>query len=376
MKFFISACETSGDMHAAHLVEEIKKIAPLSTFLGIGSEHMRASGVNVLFDMSPRGTIGILETLPNLRSIYSFFSTAKELLLAERPDALILIDSQGFNVPLAQYAKKIGIKTIYYIAPQEWLWGSDKNLLKIAKSLDLIIAIFEKEYKIYDAAKANVLYFGHPLLDIVKPTYSREEAQNLFNPGKSPLICLCPGSRVQEIKNLFPILIKAAEIIKENIPEIKLIILVSSGWLKPQIEKILAKYKIKADLVEGYKYDVLNISDLALAASGTINLEASILGTQNIMIYKLNPLTYWIGKNILKIDKKMKYFSMPNILLDEKFIEEFVQDKAKPEAIAAASLNILKKKSKLYNNKLLRLLGQRPVISKAAQAILNFTAPI
>jgi len=155
-KIMFSAGEVSGDMHAAYLAEEIKKIDPQLSLFGMGSERLRSCGVDIRCDISKQATIGLLEALPNIANLYSAFLKMKGLLANEKPNLLILVDSQGFNVPLAKFAKSLGIRTVYYIPPQEWLWGTEKNAKKIASSLDLIIAIFEKEYLIYKEFGANV----------------------------------------------------------------------------------------------------------------------------------------------------------------------------------------------------------------------------
>src|SRR3989339_962928 len=299
MKIVVSAGEVSGDIHGSYLISEIKKINPDISFLGMGGERLNAIGVEILFDISSKGSIGLVEALPNVVSIYATFLKMKRLLADERPDALLLVDSQGFNVPLASFAKKLGIKTIYYIPPHEWLWGTEKNLKNIADKIDLIVSIFEREHNAYKKVGGNSIYFGHPLLDIVKPELSKEEAQNKFNPEKKKMVTLCPGSRRQEIENIFPILVKSAEIIKEALPETLFYILASSDWAKEKIADQIKNSKIKDfQIAQSQRYDVLNISDLAIAASGTINLETSILGTPNLMVYTLNPLTYFIAKNI------------------------------------------------------------------------------
>ena len=373
MKFFLSAGEISGDMHCAYLVNEIKKLSPGSSFIGIGSDMMRAEGVDVRFDISKNGTIGIIETVPNIVRLYSVFLKTKHLLSLERPDVLVLIDSQGFNVPLSQYARSIGIKTIYYITPQEWLWGSEKGVKKIAGSVDLLVSIFKMEHEAYKKINANSIFFGHPLLDIVKPSGPIIDAEKFYGGGDGEKACLCPGSRVHEIKILLPILINTALIIKKKLPQARFCILSASDWATIDIKNILSKFNLSTNIVQSDRYDLISSSDLVLAASGTINLEASILGTPNIMAYKLNPLSYWIGKNILKIDKKIKYFSMPNILIDREIVPEFVQDNADPSLICAKALSLLSGNRRLDNSLLLKILGSPPVIPKIADAILNFT---
>ncbi|OGC07368.1 lipid-A-disaccharide synthase [candidate division WOR-1 bacterium RIFOXYA2_FULL_36_21] len=372
MKIVVSTGEISGDLHGAALISTIKELFPQTTFIGMGSAKMRAAGADILFDMTPQGTIGLIEALPNIFKVYKMLTKMKKLLRKEKPDALLLIDTQGFNILLAEYAKKIGIKTIYYIPPQEWLWGTQRGIRKIAKTIDLIISIFENENSIYLNAGGHLIYFGHPLLDIVKPLLSQEERQKRFNAGNKKLVCLCPGSRLQEINKIFPVLLEAAKIIQGTFPDISFIVPISSQWIKNNIEEKINESGMQINMVEGYQYDVISVSSLVIAASGTINMEASILGTPNIMAYMVNPLTYWIGKYILRIDKKIKFFSMPNILLNYELVPEFVQSKARPDIIADKAIEILKSQKRLDNKKLLQKLGNPPVLSKIAGKIIDF----
>jgi lipid-A-disaccharide synthase len=367
MKIMISAGEVSGDVHGSYLVKELKKLRPDILFFGMGSERLAAEGVDVKFDVSKRGTIGILEALPNVLPIYSTFLKMKKLLLKEKPDLVLLIDSQGFNMPFAKFCKKARFKTVYYIAPQEWLWGTPRGVKKVAETVDLIIAIFKMEYEAYKAAGANVVYFGHPLVDIVK--VSGPVARD-----SQPTISICPGSRTQEIRGLLPILLKTGELIKKALPNAEFLVPVSSRKLFQEIFDLVGDFRPKAIFEQ--TYEVLAASDLAICASGTINLEASLLGTPNIMVYKLSPLTRFIGKYILGIERKIKYFSMPNILLDEKVVPELVMGEANPEKIAGEALSILKdgaRQEKMKNSfaKLKSQLGSEGVIRKVAEAILT-----
>ncbi|MFA4966899.1 MAG: lipid-A-disaccharide synthase, partial [Candidatus Margulisiibacteriota bacterium] len=201
MKIMLSAGEVSGDVHGAYLVRELKKLNPDIYFFGMGSERLSAEGVDIKYDITSRGSIGLLEAFPNAFPIYLTYKKMIGLMRKERPNLLILIDSQGFNLPLAKEARKLGIRTVYYIAPQDWLWGTPAGVKKVAATAGLIVAIFEKEYDSYKKAGANVIYFGHPLIDIVKTDVAKKQRS-------APLVAICPGSRPQEIKGLLSILVK------------------------------------------------------------------------------------------------------------------------------------------------------------------------
>ncbi len=377
MKIMISAGEVSGDIHGTYLVRELKKIKPDIYFFGMGSEKLLAEGVDVKFDLTKRGSIGIFEALPNIIPIYIIYKKLVALMKKEKPDLLILVDSQGINMPLAKAAKKLGIKTVYYIAPQEWLWGTEKGVKKVIKAIDQIISIFEKEHRVYQESGGNSVYLGHPLIDIVKPSLSKEETkEKLVGAEKdAPVIAICPGSRKQEIKGLLPIMLAACERIHKRIPKAKFIIPAASTNMIQSIFNMISD-DFRPLAIVGHTYDILNAADLALCASGTINLEASILGVPNIMVYKLSPLTYFVGKHLLKLDKKLKYFSMPNMLLDRMEIPELTMEKANPKQIAEEALSILYSRERQQNMRaafsvLKTKLGEPGVVSRAAAAILN-----
>lgn len=374
-KIMISAGEVSGDTHGKYLVKELKKLDPDIYFFGLGSEKLLSEGVDIKLDITRRGSIGIFEALPNILPIYLAYHKMVELMKQERPDLVLLIDSQGINMPLAAAAKKLGIKTVYYIAPQEWLWGTKKGIQKVVSTIDQIIAIFEKEKDIYSLAGGTVFYSGHPLLDIVKPEKDRDETRKEFL-GKTdgPVVAICPGSRTQEIKGLLPILLKAGELIQKQLPEARFLIPAASTDVIKKIFNLIGDFRPKA--VVGHTYDILNAADLAICTSGTINLEASILGTPNMMVYKLNPLTYFVGKYILKIGERLPFYSMPNMLLEEAVLPELVMDQAEPKRIADEAVLILKdaarqEKMKQAFGRLKQKLGEPGAIERAARAILS-----
>ncbi len=379
MKIMVSAGEVSGDVHASYLIKELSRLLPGAYFFGMGADRLREVGVDVRLDISRRGTIGIFEALPNLFPIYFSYRKLVSLLEQERPDALILVDSQGINVPLAKAARKRGIKTIYYIAPQEWLWGTPAGVKNISSTLDLIIAIFEKEYLSYRSAGANVFYFGHPLIDIAKPSLSLSDSLNKYigknDPTPYPIISICPGSRKQEVLGLFPIFLASINIIKRSFPSARFFIPASTDYFYNYFLDFVKSHDIS--VFSGGTYDLLSISDLAICASGTINLEASLLSVPNLMVYRLSRLSYFIGKNILKIDRKLSYFSMPNILLDKMVVPELIMDNANPSSIAKEAISILSDRSRIVKIKtafsLLRSqLGAPGVILKAATCIRDF----
>jgi len=375
-KVMISAAEVSGDVHASYLVREIKKLDPSIVFFGLGGERMKAAGVDVRLDITSRSTIGFIEVLKHIPSHLRSMNRLKKMMDEERPDALILVDAQGFNMPLASVARKKGIKTIYYIAPQEWLWGTENGIKKVAGTIDLIISIFRKEHEAYEKAGGKSLYFGHPLMDIARKTSDKNDfaSKHGIDPSRK-IISLCPGSRWQEIKGLSPILIATAKRIKDSIPDAQFIIPLSSSIYREAVKRMADTSGINIIVAEGDNYDVLGNSDLVIAASGTIVLESVVLDVPVIMLYKLALPTYLIARYILRI--RMPYYSMPNILADMPIVPEYIMDEANPDNLSVQALRLLNDKALSEKMKkdfglVMSKLGDHGVIRKTADAIVKF----
>ena len=339
---------------------------------------MAAAGVDIRQDITDKSTIGLIEPLKFLPSHLRSFRFMVDLMKKEKPDALIVIDAQGFHVPLVKAARDLTIKTIYYIAPQEWLWGTERGVKKIAGSVDLIVAVFKKEYDAYKKSGANVVYFGHPLVDIVKPAYTKERLRLAsYVESGAPFVGLFPGSRRQEIEGLLPIMLDSVKLIRKKFGKVNPILGLSSSKFKKRVEEMVTEARIDLSIVEGGTYEALAACDISIAASGTILLEAAVLGAPIIMMYKLSPLSYLIGKYILRIDRKIPYFSMPNILLNEKVVPEFVMGEANAEKISDEVASLLKDRSRMEKIKdglfkVKKMLGDPGVVAKASQSIMNF----
>ncbi|OGC03427.1 lipid-A-disaccharide synthase [candidate division WOR-1 bacterium RIFOXYA12_FULL_43_27] len=373
MKILVSAGEVSSDLYGSFLVKEIVRTSrDLSLqILGMGGEKLAAAGMDVRCDIIERSSVGLVETLPNIPAIYLVLRKMISLLDKEKPDLVLAIDSQGFNLPLLREAKKRGIKTAYFIPPQEWLWGTEENLKKVVAVCDLIIEIFEDGYKAYKENGGNVKYFGHPILDIAKSTLPKETflkkhgLKNAF-----PIISLGLGSRKQELKKLLPKILKTAELVAKEFRGAQFLIPLSNTKFRKTIERHLKKYKINAKTIEDSSYNILNASDLLITKSGTINVEACVLNIPNIMMYEVHPFTYWIAEKVLKI-KVPPYFSLPNLIAKEKIIPEFVQKEADPKKIAAEAVKILKnpQEIKIRMQKVTAALGSPGAIKKISAEI-------
>ena len=374
-KIAISAAEVSGDTHGAFLAKELKALQPRLFLFGMGGEKMKAAGVNIRVDVTEKSTIGITEAFRHLPSQFFAYYRMVRLLKKEKPSAIVLIDAQGFNIPLAKAAKKLGIKTIYYISPHYWLWGIEKGLKEVAGTLDKIIAVFEDAASLYFKAGASVSYFGHPLVDTVKPTMRKEEFIKKFKlDPRIKIIGLFPGSRLQEIKALLPPQLRAGEIIDSSIGGAQFLLALASPKLKNDVTKILKKAKISVKIVEGMNYDVLNASDAVIASGGSTTLEATLLNTPIIMFYKLSKLTEFIILRVMKIS--VPFYSLPSILEEKEVIPELVQKEATAENLAEETISLLVDKKKVAKMKedffsIRKKLGAPGVIKKVAETILK-----
>ena len=336
MKIFFSAGEVSGDVHGASLARELKKISPSTELLGFGGDLMAAQGVRLVRNCKDFNVMGVVEVVMNLRRILRLLDDLTEIIRAERPDLLVLIDYPDFNWRLAKRVKKLGVKILSYIPPSAWAWrkGRAKTCAAIA---DEFVAIFPFELPVYEQAGAKISFLGNPLVDTVKPSMSQDEARKFFNVTQAEhVILLMPGSRRQELKLLLQPMLDAAKLLALTRPT-KLFLPVADGVDELSMRQKISDAQLEITLVNAaHRYDLMSISDAAMATSGTVVLEAALLNLPCVVLYKMAPLNYFIGKLLVDI----KYFSLPNILAGDGILTELLQDAVTPENICAEVLKL------------------------------------
>ncbi|SDD81490.1 lipid-A-disaccharide synthase [Sporomusa acidovorans] len=371
MKIMLSAGEASGDMHGASVAGALKLLQPDIELFGMGSKAMLAAGVRVDYDIAGQGIMGLVEVIKNLGHLFALRDKLADLMDKECPDALVIIDYPDFNMRLAKIAKKKGIPVISYISPSAWAWRRGRAK-EVAKIVDKIAAIFPFEAEVYQAAGADVTFVGHPLVDIVKPALSAAEACRHFNADPDrPLVMIMPGSRQQEIDKLLPVMLAAARIILDRLPACQFFLPVASTISREILQNIIDGYHVPVTLTSDYTYDLMGIADVAIAASGTATLETSLMGAPTVIIYKMAPLTYFLGKFLVKIPN----IGLPNIVAGRRIVPELLQDAANPENIAAETLKLLTD-SQVYNQVQADLaavkakLGQVGAVKRVAEVIL------
>ncbi len=372
-KILIVAGETSGDLHGAHLVKAALSLDPKLRFYGLGGEHLRSTGTEVIFDSSEVAVVGIVEVFSKLRSIFRAFRLLKRSLHWDTPALAILIDFPDFNLRLAKEANKRGIPVFYYISPQVWAWRAGR-VKKIAKLIPKLVVILPFEVSFYRQRGVDCEFVGHPLIDIVKPHLSKEEALEIFRLDKDKrTIGLLPGSRREEVQKLLPVLLKSAHLLSRDFPNLQFIIPLAPAINRFEIEEYIGRFNVDIRVVEHYIYDVLNICDLIITASGTATLEAAIMNTPMIIVYKVSFLSYLVGRLLVKV----KNIGLVNLIAEKRIVPELIQGEASPVNIFNETSKMLKNPRLLFTikgelEKVKQKLGNPGASQRAAQILYRF----
>lgn len=332
------AGETSGDLHGAHLVEAIHQIDPEVQFFGVGGENLERKGMKLLYHSQSFSVVGITEALSKLGTVLKALGRLKSSLKQERPNLVILIDFPEFNLRLAKIARRKGIPVLYYISPQVWAWRHGRVKL-IAERVKKMVVFFPFEVPLYKAAGVDVEWVGHPLVDTVKPTLSKEEAFRKF--GLDPqrrTIALLPGSRTHEVERLLPPLLASAHLLQQEISDLQFVIPLAPGFTEETLSPWMRNSPASVKLIQGWTYDVMNLSELLILASGTATLEGAILGKPMIIIYKVSLLTSWVGRAMIRVN----HIGLVNLVAGKGIAPELIQREVNPERIAEEALRILK----------------------------------
>lgn len=352
-KVMIIAGEASGDLHGANLVRAMQAERPDLSFSGMGGKELIDAGVDVLFDAKKIAVVGLAEVFSHLPDILAAQKILRTALKEERPALLILIDFPDFNLMLAKFAKKLGIPVFYYITPQVWAWRSGR-VKTIAARVDQIGVILPFEEEFFRERGLAAEYVGHPLLDSVKTTMSREEFCSQHSIASDDLcIGLLPGSRKKEISGLLPTLLQTAERLRQrNKTQKKMVFLIplASTISEKEIrENGLDEFGSGLDirLIKEDRYDMMAACDAAVVVSGTVTLELALLDTPMVVIYKVSNATYKLGR--LLVDKNLTNFSLVNLIAGEEVVPELIQEEVNPERIEAELKAIMFDKQRREN---------------------------
>ncbi|MEM8543206.1 MAG: lipid-A-disaccharide synthase [Cyanobacteria bacterium P01_H01_bin.119] len=381
LRVLISTGEVSGDLQGALLVESLHRQAAASQtaveIVALGGERMALAGATLVANTANIGAVGILEQLPFVLPTLKLQNQVKQHLAQAPPDVVVLIDYMGPNVSLGQLIGQQypGVPVIYYIAPQQWVWSAFKRETEqIVAVCDRLLAIFPAEAAYYQKHGASVRWVGHPLVDRIPIPPDRQAArQRLGLEPDDTVITLLPASRHQEMKYLLPVLSQAAQQIQAQVPQVRFLFPVSLDAFRPRLQRAIDRYGLRATLVDGKATAAIAAADLAIGKSGTVNLETALMNVPQVVMYRLNPLTAWIAKHVLKFSAP--FISPVNLVEMRQIVPEFVQGQATPTAIAEAGLSLLlnseRRQTMLANYASMRQsLGSTGASDRAAEEIL------
>ena len=359
---FLSAGEVSGDLHGAALARRLREARPDLRLMGVGGPRMAAAGVTLVADVTGHSAVGLTENLPHVRAVMRAFKRAEAAIALHQPAAVVLIDYQGANVRLASRARALGAPTAYYILPQEWLWGLPGGAAKVAASADRLIAVFRGEAEAYTAAGGRVDFVGHPLVDLLA------EVMAAPAPG-APFVALLPGSRPQEVRRLLAPFLAAAALIRAQHPGARFMLPVPAPALEAEVRAAVARAGVEVDIVADAGPAAWAGAEVALAASGTVVLEAAILDVPCVAAYRVSGLTAFLARRLLKV----RHVTLPNIVAGQAVVPELLQGEARAERLAEEALRLIADPGPIRAGyaEVRALLGGPGAIGRAAAIVLD-----
>lgn len=373
MKYYLIAGEASGDLHGSNLIKALMLEDSSAIFRSWGGDLMKAAGGTLVKHIKDLAFMGFLEVLKNLPTILNNIKFCKSDILDFQPDVLILIDYPGFNLRIAKWAKKKGIKVIYYISPQIWAWHTSR-VHGIKKSVDkmLVILPFEKEF--YAKYDCEVDFVGHPLLDVVNKLQPAQDFKNVHHLNDKEIIALLPGSRKQEIQKMLQVMLSMVE----YFPNYQFVVAGAPSIEKEFYQEIFdsVPYPSKSCfLVQNQTYDLLHHSKAALVTSGTATLETAIFKVPQVVCYKGNSFSFFLAKRLVAVN----FISLVNLILDKEIVKELIQTDFNKENLKLELEKILTEKNvaKMKDEyiALQEKLGGSGASKKAANIIHGFIDP-
>ena len=341
----ILAGEASGDQHGAKLVSAMQKKNPSLFFCGMGGDALRRAGVRIVTEASELTVVGITEVFAKIPAILNGMAKIKKLLKSLQPDLLILIDFPDFNLHIAAVARKLNIPVLYYISPQIWAWRQGR-VKRIGKLVDHMAVILPFEQRFYQEHNVPVTFVGHPLLDANLPA-----ADPVLNadPKATTVIGLVPGSRDSEITRHLPVMLNTAAILQNRLKQVAFLISHAPSVERQRIHSIIDEHRLRAELevISDGVEKVFERCDALVAASGTVTLQAAIHGTPMVIIYKVSPLSFWLGRALVRVPN----IGLVNLVAGKQLVPELVQHQASAENIASELGRMLSDASQLNNLK-------------------------
>ncbi|MBE3583544.1 MAG: lipid-A-disaccharide synthase [Limnochordaceae bacterium] len=331
-EIWISAGEASGDLHGSALAEQLRLLQPGCRLRGLGGPLMAKAGVDLIYDPTALSTVGFLESLRVTPVLHRLLQRVGGLLESAHPDVLVVIDFPGFNIPLAELAHARHVPVVYYLPPTAWLWGEGRAQ-RVAQACARVLCALPVEEEVYRRAGARTRWVGHPLVDRVQraPTVQQAREQLGVVEGEA-VFALLPGSRQREVEELLPAQLQAAQLISAQLPQARFFLPLAVTIPQELVHRLVDAVPIRVTLLPGPEgvYPALRASEAAVVASGTATLEATLLGTPAVIVYKTSLSTFWIGRRLLHLQQ----IGLPNLLAGRPILPELLQGDVKGERIA------------------------------------------
>lgn len=323
---WIIAGETSGDQYGARVAEALRCAAPDCRVKGMGGVAMDEAGVEIMVDSTELGVIGFIEVLKHLSTFKRIFKDLVKRAAEERPDAVVLIDYPGFNVRLARELKKLGIKVVYYVSPQVWAWGK-KRLKTLPQIVDKLLVIFPFEVDVWKDTGLETRFVGHPMIELLNE-------KRMDEPRDENTVLLLPGSRFNEIDRLLGPILASADRLWQEQGELKFVLVTPREAIRKHVLQAMeeAGYEFPLEVTCGDSHYWLQKATAGIASSGTVTVQAAILGLPLVSIYRVSPVSYWMFKMLVKLD----FFTMVNIITKWEVFQEFLQSAVSPDNLVPA----------------------------------------
>jgi lipid-A-disaccharide synthase len=336
VRIFISAGEASGDLYASQLVEVLKSRHPGAEFFGCAGPRMQAAGVRPIVDQRSLAVVGIVEVIPHIPRILGELNRLVRASAAERPDVAILTDSPSFHLPLARKLRRQGVPIVYLVAPQAWAWKQGR-VKTMRATLSRLLCIFPFEEEFFQKHGVAATYIGHPLSRLARPQLTRAEfCSKLGVPEVTRIVALLPGSRHGELAKHLPILLDAAQRIRERHP-VTFVLPLPAGFGLQNTRFWEPVRAASIQVIEGHTWDALAQAELALAASGTVTVEAAMLGAPMVTFYRVNQLSWYLQRWRVR----SPFLTMVNLVAGRHVVPELIQDQMTAERIAAEAFHLL-----------------------------------
>lgn len=368
-RVMIIAGEASGDLHGSGVVRELKRLSPSVEVYGVGGERMKQEGMELIYHINELGFMGFLEVLRHLPFVKAMEHTLEQIVKFKKPDVLVLIDYPGFNLRFAQSAKRYGVKIAYYISPQVWAWHRSR-VKHIGQRVDKLLVILPFEVDFYRNFGVETEFVGHPLLEVLEPRLPLKDfaAQNRLDTDRK-ILALLPGSRRQEIDDIFGRMLGAARIIANEI-DAQIVVGVAPTL---DVSYFSTMYNLEGvSLVKGSTYDLMAHAHFAFVTSGTATLETACFATPMFVLYRTSWPTFLIGKAVVRI----RNIGLVNIVAGKQVVPEFIQYRVTASRLAREALKLLKDGERLSAmkaelGKVRSLLGTAGASRRVAECVLN-----